>query len=431
MQSLPDSHPGELSRNEFLVGWRIVFLGVVGIATSASVAMLYAFGVLVIPLQQAFGWTRGEIQAAMTFYSAGSVVAMQLAGWLSARYGIRAVAIPSLVALCAYYLLLTRVDSLWSFYLGFTLITVAGVGTLHVTWTQLVALWFRRHRGLALAIILTGAGASAAILPSTITWAIGKWGWQAGFVVLAIPPLLLTLPLTLRWMKTRPASAPGVVALNELGLTFSQGIRTWSYWALAIAQVLVIIGVWGMLINTVPLMQDKGLSAATASKVFGAYGAALIFGRLFVGFLMDRLWAPAVAFFALSMPALGCFIFLAVDASIPWMVLATVLVGLGVGAEMDVSAFLVARYFGMRDYARLFGLHMALMAGGGCLAPFAFGALYDLAGSYQAMLWVCSGMFVVGPLMFLTMGRYPDLGSGLPTPSSPVAEPTGPVVGHA
>lgn len=119
---------------EFNRGWHVILLGLVGLATSASVTVLYAFGAMVVPLQQAFGWSRGEIQTGMTFYTLGSVVSMQLAGWLTNRYGLRRVALISLPVLSVFYLPLTQIASLPQLYVGCVLITFAGVGTLHITW---------------------------------------------------------------------------------------------------------------------------------------------------------------------------------------------------------------------------------------------------------------------------------------------------------
>jgi MFS family permease len=401
-----------VSGGEFHRGWHVVLLGLVGLATSASVTVMYAFGSMVVPLQQAFGWSRGEIQTAMTFYTVGSVVSMQLAGWLINRHGLRLIALVSLPALSAFYLLLTQIVSLPQLYIGCALITFAGVGTLHITWTQIITLWFSEHRGAALAITLTGSGLAAAVLPSVVTWGITQWGWQAGFVILAMPPILLALPLASRWLTDAGPVSNTVACTDQLtGTLFRAGIRMPAYWFMSAALVLVMSGILAMLINIVPMLQDKGLSAATASRIFGAYGIALIVGRLLVGFLMDRFWAPAIAWLTLSLPAAGCLIYLFAEPTVPLMVLATLMVGTGVGAEIDVAAFLVSRYFGLRDYARLFGLLMAMLAGGGCIAPVAFGALYDRTGSYDLMLWVCAAIFIIGPLLLLGMGKYPDFGS--------------------
>lgn len=112
---------------------------------------------------------------------------------------------------------------------------------------------------------------------------------------------------------------------------------------------------------------------------------------------------------ALALPAAGCLLFLSADATtpIPLLLLATALVGVGSSAEFDIAAYLVSRYFGLRDYGRLFGLHLGIVTAGSMIAPFVFAALLRGTGSYAAMLMVCAACCAIGPLLLLALGRYP------------------------
>src|SRR5690606_33624143 len=95
-------------------------------------------------------------------------------------------------------------------------------------------------------------------------------------------------------------------------------------------------------------------------------------------------------------------------SSVPLLVLAALLVGIGAGAEFDFASFLVARYFGLHNYSRIFSLFYAITALFSCIAPFVFGRLYDITGSYTAMLWTCGICFLIGPALLLLLGPYPD-----------------------
>lgn len=410
-----------LDTAEFKRGWRVLVLALVGVATSSSSLLLYSFSSMVIPLQNAMGWDRAQLQVAISALSLGTIVASQLAGWLNLRHGLRRVTWVSLLALCLSMWALTGINgSIWSLYLGFFLVPLAGLGTLQVTWSHLVNLWFEENRGLALAIILSGSGLAAIGLPLLTAWAVGRWNWQAGFFALGLLPVVLALPLTLRWLLPA-AGTPGhraaapVGAAPANGLRLGEALRSWRFWVCNLSMTLVVSCVVGMVTNIVPLLQDRGLSALQASQVFSSFGISLILGRLLVGYLIDRLWAPAVASLALLMPAFACAIFTFGDSTIALYTLATLLVGVGAGAEFDIAAFLIARYFGMRDYGRLFGAHLGLVTAGAAIAPLLFALLYKNTGGYSAMLLVCGVCFVVGPLLLLTLGGYPRFqGQGLP-----------------
>jgi MFS family permease len=396
-----------------------VLLALAGAGTTASVTMLYGFGTLVLPLQKAFGWSRGDLQLAISCLSGGVVVASQLAGWCNLRWGLRRMTLISLLALGLALFATTVVSgSIGWFYLAYFLAPIAGVGVTFVTWTQLVSQWFDERRGLALALVLCGSGLSAAILPPLLSWAIERWDWRAGFLVLGGLPILLTLPIAWAWFRaTPPAAAAAPVSAAAKAQTaaidsadFKATLRSRKFWTLNVALTLVVSAIVGMVTNTVPLLRDIGLTAQQAGSVFGSFGIALISGRVIAGWLIDRLWAPGVAAFALAMPAIGCALLWHADASwsTAWLVTAVCLVGLGTGAEFDLSAYLVSRYFGLANYGRLFGIHLGLITAGSMLAPLMFSAMYKASGGYAPMLAYSVVCCIVGPLLLLTLGRMPQ-----------------------
>ncbi|KAA0696139.1 MFS transporter [Halopseudomonas laoshanensis] len=404
----------QFDNREFKIGWKILILAVVGVATSSSSLLLYSFSSMMIPLEQALGWGRSELQAAITALSLGTIVAAQLAGWLNLKFGLRIVTILSLIALSISLVLLTQVKTtIWSLYLGYFLVPLAGLGTLQITWSHLVNLWFVENRGLALAIILSGSGLAAAGLPLLITWSVSTWNWQAGFIALSLLPVLIALPLTLLWLLPVRVESGTVTAKQPIsqnaagGMLLAEALRSWRFWLCNLSMTLVVACVVGLVTNIIPLLQDRGLSAVEAGQIFSAFGISLIFGRLVVGYLIDRLWAPGVASIALLMPAVACLIFALSSGNTALYVLATMLVGIGAGAEFDIAAFLIAKYFGMRDYGRLFGIHLGLITAGAAAAPLLFGALYSMTGDYSGLLIFSTVCFVVGPLMLLLLGSYP------------------------
>ncbi|MNG10869.1 hypothetical protein D3C84_943660 [compost metagenome] len=87
--------------------------------------------------------------------------------------------------------------------------------------------------------------------------------------------------------------------------------------------------------------------------------------------------------------------------SLALLVVATLCIGASAGAEFDLAAFLMARYFGLREYARIFGLHLALITIVSGLMPVFFGYLYEAYGNYSAVLLCCLACSIIGPSMLL------------------------------
>jgi len=415
-----------LGAAEFRTGWPTLLLALVGVGTSVSALLIYSLGTLIVPLQQAFGWSRADLQLAVSFLAAGGAISINFAGWLNLRYGMRAVTGVSMLAVAAAFgAMMAMPGSIGWLYLGYFLLPFIGIGTTPVTWTHIVNLKFERHRGLALSLVLCGTGIAAAVLPSLLNGAMARWGWQAGYGALA--GLVAVFWLTMAWRylpkvvprsttTTSTSAAPGVVID---GMPWQQAVRARNFWVCNIGLALVVSAIYGLTANTVPLLRDLGHSAAEASGIFGAFGVSLIAGRLIVGVLIDRLWAPGVAALALALPAVGCAMFLSADAQTPvaLLVLATALCGAGAGAEFDIAAYLVARYFGLRDYGRLFGLHLSVVTVGSAVAPFAFAALMRASGGYRPVLMFCAVCCVVGPALLLTLGRYPPRSAATLTPA--------------
>lgn len=420
----PAPHGLGIDLTEFKRAWRIVVLATLGLAINSNSAMLYAFGAMVVPLQQAFAWERAELQTAVSFLFMGSILGSQIVGWLNLRFGMKRVTLISLCSLSLAYVALTRLGpSIVQLYVMFLVVSVASMGTMHVTWTYLVNLWFERNRGLALALVLSGTGLAAMLVPSAVSAVVTRWNWQAAFWLMAAMPVALVLPLVLAWMKeparaqtTAPAAGPAAAALLKLpGLSFAEGLRSPRFWMLNLALSLVVACIVAMVTNGVPLLRDKGLQATDAARIFGSFGLSLILGRVVVGYLVDRLWAPGVAAVALALPALGCVLLSMAGAGDTALLVAGVmLIGIGSGAEFDVAAFLMSRYFGLRDYGRLFGVHLGLITLASTLAPWLFGQLYRSTGNYDAMLLVCGVIFLGGGLVLLALGRYPQF-AAVPT----------------
>ena len=419
----PQSRPGtEAGRDslridlaEFRVAWRIVVLATLGLAVNSNSAMLYAFGAMVVPLQHAFSWERADLQTAVSFLFLGSILGSQIVGWLNLRFGMKRVTVISLCALSVAYMGMTRLGpSIMQLYLMLLVVSVASMGSMYVTWTHLVNLWFERNRGLALALVLSGTGLAAMLVPSAVSAVIARWNWQAAFWLMAALPLALVLPFALAWMReparpaTRQTGPAAAFPAQPPGLSFREGLRSGRFWILNLALSLVVACIVAMVTSGVPLLRDKGLEATEAARVFGTFGLSLILGRVIVGYLVDRLWAPGVAAVALSLPALGCLL-LGVSAAgdTVLLIVAVMLIGIGSGAEFDVAAYLMSRYVGLRDYGRLFGVHLGLITLASTLAPWLSGMFYRTTGNYDAILVLCALVFLGSGLVLLALGRYP------------------------
>ena len=181
---------------------------------------------------------------------------------------------------------------------------------------------------------------------------------------------------------------------------FSKGLKP-------LIAALIGVAYGGAHIHMAQIAALHGFKAAGAS-VIGVVALGILAGRLIVGLLFDRFWAPAVAFAALLLPASACLLLMGSGGTLHLLMFGGFLLGFAAGAESDVIAFRAARYFGMAHYGRIYGFLYMPFGIGSAISPILYGAVRDHTGSYDAMLWAAMLMFACGGGLLLTLGRYPE-----------------------
>lgn len=404
--------------NEIRRGWLLILASSAGIICSSVVLPFYTIGALVKPLTAEFGWARADVQLGILFSSGLGILTAPIVGWLNDRYGPRAIALPGLVGMSlAFFLAAGMNGELWMFFLAYGAMAILGAGTTPITWTRAIATSFDRQRGLALGLTLTGTGICAMLAPAYAVWLTDQFGWRGAYIGIGLLPLLLAGPIV--WFGFRPrglpgeaspatAAEPGVTA--SWGLTLGEAVRGYRFWVLSLSILAVYMAVSGISPNLIAALTDQGFTAASAATVQGAYGFSIILGRVAVGYLVDRFWAPGVALVSLLLPVAGCLILVG-EPTFAWAMTAALLIGFAAGAELDLMAFFAARYFGLRHYAKIYSILYALLAFGSGTAPMLFARVFDVTASYDVSFYIAAGMFFLGAVILPLLGRYPEPGA--------------------
>jgi OFA family oxalate/formate antiporter-like MFS transporter len=395
--------------DELRRGWLLILAACAGVTCSSVVLPFYSIGVLVKPLTEEFGWTRAQFQSSILFSASLGALIAPVVGWLIYKYGTRRTALVGLFGLSLGFVLASAIQGqLWMLYLAYGTMAVLGAGTSPVTWTSAITANFDRTRGIALGLTLTGTGICAVLAPQYGVWLVESFGWRVAYLGLALLPILFAGPIV--YFGFRPDGSAGAkarpVADASWGLTLGEAFRSYKFWILFVSILCVYMAVSGISPNLIPALTDNGMSAHDAATVQGMYGIAIVVGRLVVGYLIDRFWAPAVAAVALCLPVVGC-IMLAGTPSFHVASFAALLIGFAAGAELDLMSFLTARYFGLKHYAKIYAVLYAVLAICSGVAPVAFATVFDRTASYDFGFYVASAVFAVGALILLSLGPYP------------------------
>jgi cyanate permease len=342
------------------------------------------------------------------------------------------VILPGLVALALLLIsaeaIGSHIGALYAFYFA---LGVAAPATTTVPYALVVSRWFDRRRGLAIGLMMVGLGVGAMAVPPVAQRLISAFGWRSALAIVGGTILLVAVPIVGLLLRDRPAdmglrpdgdspSGQGMAAAAIDGVSWADSYRSRTFWVMVTAFVLLAASVHGCVVHMPELFADRGASAASAAAASSVVGAALLLGRIGSGYFLDRYFGPSVALFVCGGAATGMTLLLSGTTG-PLALAGAFLVGLGMGAEVDIMAFLMGRYFGLRSLGSTFGFAFGAFVIAGGLGPLAMGFAFDLTGSYRLPLagflvaTLAAGALVtrLGPYRFEVTNR-PSLGDPRP-----------------
>ncbi len=402
-------------------GWYVALGCGIGLACGLAAVLTYTFGVFVTPLRMEFGWSQTEMFAALFLCVLTMTFVAPFFGLLVDRFGARRVILAGLVFEAALVASFYFQDAnILTFYLRYIALAVLGVGTTHIAFTRIIALWFDRQRGLALGVTLAGVGIGGFAWPILSQWAIDALGWRSAWLVIAAVIILVGGTIVLLVVRDSPQSMgllpDGDTAASSRdktarsgapsGVALKQALGTRHFWMMLVAFLLIGAAVTSIQVHLVPLLISRGVTPMHAANALSILAVALLFGRVAAGWLMDRIFAPRVAIAFLLGPIAA--IFLLASGASGWLAfVAGILTGLAAGAEVDVTAYLVSRYFGLRHFSSIYACYYSAYSLGAGLGPLATANAVDRFGGYTESLMAHAVMLVVATVLLARLPAFP------------------------
>lgn len=399
--------PETAARSEWRAGGSV--LAVAMICYALSVFPVNILGPLITPLEEAFGWSRAVISSAILIAAAGTILFGPLAGYVVDRIGPRRMALIFVPAFgVATGLIGLAGPSVWTWFAAWALFTTLQTCGGIVIWSKAVVTHFDRHRGMALALMLSGAALAHGLLPGFAVLIMSIWDWRAVYFTLAAMVLGIGWPLTLwyAWTSRDPAvtAEEAVTQSADKMAIVRAALRNRQFWQMGIAFFVVAASVAALYVHFVPILTGAGYSAQRAASVVLILGPAAIVGRLGAGFLLDRFRATHVIALVMIQPAV-CYLLLSFGGtSVTVTVISATLLGLVLGAEADFMAYLVSRYFGQQAFGTLYGVILGLFAVGYGTGPVISGWMFDASGAYEPVFVLFIIASLCGALLVYKLG---------------------------
>jgi MFS family permease len=408
-----DSRPGPAPSRPYY-GWIILSVAMLAVFVS-SPGQTYVVSVFVGPIERDTGWSRTLISGLYTAGSLTAAAAILLVGRLMDRFGARATLTGAGLALGLATLWMSRVDSPFDLYLGFALLRLFGQGALTVVPTAMVALWFVRLRGRALALTSLGAIAGQAVFPPVVHLLVVRTDWRTAWMVLAlvvwgllVPALLFVrrspesigllpdgeVPRTAR--AREPAAAP---LPREAEWTLAEALRARAFWLLIVAVASHSLISTALTFHHVSFMNSLGIDSAAAATVFTVIAPASLAGTFLAGVLVDRIAGRYLL--AVAQAGLTGAMLWAISIAQPWQAFVYGgILGFTSGFGATLQSVIWPNYFGRRHVGSIRSAAAIGMMASAAIGPLPFGWLSDLTGSYRTTTLA----FLIFPLVSALAG---------------------------
>lgn len=424
----------------------VAFIALIGAAGFRS-----APGVLMVPLQDEFGWSRGLMSLAVGINLILYGVTAPFAAALMDRFGIRAVTCGALLLVAAGAGLTVFVTAGWQLVLMWGVLIGLGTGSMALVFAATIAnRWFVRRRGLVMGVLTAASATGQLIFLPLMAWLAEQYGWRAASLLITVAALAV-VPLVLIFIRNYPADlgvrpygaegadppgaaavSPGHVARGDDGElavpdavdvpqtdgtgaarrtmnTLFAAARTRTFWALAGGFAICGATTNGLIAtHFVPAAHDHGMPTTTAAGLLALVGVFDVVGTIASGALTDRI-NPRVllaTYYALRGVGLLMLPALLSDSVHPSILAFVIVYGLDWVATVPPTAALCREAFG-EDGTIVFGWVFAAHMIGAAIASVGAGYIRDLTSDYTIAWLGAAGLCVIAALMSLGIRKVP------------------------
>lgn len=394
----------ETARGRFFYGWVIVAVSTLALVVSngLSIGGLPVFYKPMLADLVASGAVEADKSqslvggaAGLTFLLAG--IFAPIAGYLLTKISAKIMMCIGCVILGGALVIYSQSNSTGLIYLSHSLLgtSLGFVGVL--VNTVLISNWFRRNRGLAMGIALTGTSFGGVLIPQLATPLIIDYGWRTAMLGVSLLVWLILLPAAIFLVRSRPSdmgllpdgekvSAAGVdnTPVEVGGMTLTQAIATPTFWVFSICAALIFYGIFvvSQQLNLYLQSPKIGFSLPDAGNVQSKMFAASVAGKFLFGFLADRFRTQRVMLFGAALMFASTLVLLNLTAAN--VLLFAIPFGLTYGGIFVLLQLQVADYFGLTNLGTILGAVTVIETIGGAAGTRITGMIADQNGGDYA-----------------------------------------------
>ena len=379
---------------------------------------MQAYGAYVAVFREQFGWSSTVLALGYSTIQGTNGVVGPGQGWLTDRFGPRAVIRVGIVLLAVGLMLFSRISELGHLFPALFVVAVGMSLGGFLSVMVAVVNWFERYRATAISFT-TGGFAVGGVLVYFVVLAIEAFSWRTTALSSGLIVLALGIPAA-QLIRHRPEdygevidgapapprtspSAPGAVAeiARDEGFTVREALRTRQFWFISLGHGSALLVVSAVMVHLIThLTESLDYSLTQAGAISSVIPISQVVGTVAGGVLGDRVNKRALG--AGAMLTAGCALFVLVFANSLWMIFVFALAhGFAWGVRGPVLLALRADYFGRRDFGKIMGLSQLVMTSGMMSGPIFAGLMRDLTDGFEMGFTVLSIVSLFGALLIV------------------------------
>jgi MFS family permease len=405
-------------QHKIFYGWWIVgalFL----IAAYVTGIVFFGFSAILDPLASEFGWSYAQISVAASLRGVESGLLSPLVGWLIERLGPRKLFIAGIIITGTGLLLLSRINSLGTFYAVFFYISIGLSICTNVIPMTVVGYWFRRRVSIATGIVVSGTAFGGLLVP-LVTSAIDTYGWRMTMVGIGIGALVIFIPIALiirhkpeqyGYLPDGDISVNQVTdndklfdQINDMDIEVKQAVKGRIFWFIGLSAACHFLVVNAVITHVITYLGTIRIERSLASFVASSIPIMTIVSRLSFGWLGDRFdkrWVMASAYLLMF---ISMFLFNGAAIAGTWILIPfVILFGLGWGGPVPVLPAILREYFGRAHLGTLIGFVMGITMVGSIIGPPLAGWFFDTFQSYRGAWFTCAGIIITGLICLVSI----------------------------
>jgi MFS family permease len=425
-----------LARRDIHYGWVVV--AVTFFTLLCGAAAMGTPGVLIVPLEQEFGWSDAQISSALALRLMLFGLFGPFAAAFMNRYGVRRVIIAAMALVSAGYLISLGMTQVWQLVLLWGVVVGVGTGLTAMVLAATVATrWFNHRRGLVMGMLAASNATGQLVFLPLIAHLTTNYGWRMTLVfvacMLAVVALLASLfmrdrPSDLNLpvygeSKITPPPAQGVGLLSLLMsplIVLKEAARVPIFWVLFATFFVCGCSTNGLIqTHFVTLCHDYGLAATAAASVLAMMGIFDFAGTIGSGWLSDRFDNRWLLFWYYGLRGLSLLYLPFTDFSFYGLSLFAVFYGLDWIATVPPTVKLTASRFGPEKAGMVFGWVFAGHQIGAASAAFGAGLIRTEYNTYLPAFFAAGALCIIAAALVLMVRKstHKDVGVVAPVPS--------------